>query len=265
MGVDGSGMAVPAARARSPLPPSQAVRYTIYMSVRSLGTHMLRVGAQEVPVDLAVHPRARRMTLRLDTARGRLRLTLPPGVAEADALRFAERQQVWLRRTLAGLPSPVPFRDGASVPVLGVTHVIRHRPDARRGVWRSDGAIQVSGPADHLPRRVRDFLKREARAEIVQRAEPLARAVGRGHGRITVRDTSSRWGSCNAKGDLSFSWRLVMAPEAVLQYVIAHEVAHLRHMNHGPQFWTLTRWLVDDVETPKAWLRRHGAELMRYG
>jgi hypothetical protein len=235
------------------------------MSLQHLGTQMLRVDAREVPVDLAVHPRARRVTLRLDQARGRLRLTLPPGMPEAEALRFAERQQAWLRTRLAALPEQVPFAPGAEVPVLGAPHTIRHRPEARRGVWRTTGTIEVSGPAEHLPRRVRDFLKREARAEIGRRAGPLAAAVGRRHGRITIRDTASRWGSCTARGDLSFSWRLVMAPEAVLHYVVAHEVAHLRHMNHGPQFWALVDRLVDDVERPKAWLRRYGATLMRYG
>jgi hypothetical protein len=226
---------------------------------------MLRVDAREVPVELALHPRARRITLRVDKARGTLRLTLPPGVSQAEGLSFAGRQQAWLRRRLSELPAAVPFADGAQVPVLGVPHTIRHEPGARRGVWRAGGTIHVSGEAAHLPRRVGDYLKREARREIVARAGPLAVRVGRRHGRITVRDTSSRWGSCSAKGDLSFSWRLVLAPEHVLQYVVAHEVAHLRHMNHGPRFWALVDQLVDGVDTSKAWLRHHGPALMRYG
>jgi predicted metal-dependent hydrolase len=235
------------------------------MSLQSLGTQMLRVDAREVPVELALHPRARRITLRVDKVRGTLRLTLPPGVSQSEGLRFAGRQQAWLRRRLSELPQAVPFADGAQVPVLGELHTIRHVPGARRGVWREAGEIRVSGAAAHLPRRVRDYLKREARREIAQRAAPLARQVGRPHGRITLRDTASRWGSCSAKGDLSFSWRLIMAPERVLQYVVAHEVAHLRQMNHSPRFWALVDQLMDDVETPKAWLRRHGASLMRYG
>jgi predicted metal-dependent hydrolase len=226
---------------------------------------MLRVDAREVPVELALHPRARRITLRVDKARGTLRLTLPPGVSQSEGLRFAGRQQAWLRRRLSELPQAVPFAEGAEVPVLGEAHTIRHVPGARRGVWRAHGAIYVSGAGEHLPRRVRDYLKAEARREIAQRAAPLARQVGRPHGRITIRDTASRWGSCSAKGDLSFSWRLILAPERVLQYVVAHEVAHLRQMNHSPRFWALVDQLVDDAETPKAWLRHHGASLMRYG
>ena len=235
------------------------------MSLQPLGTQMLRVDAREVPVDLALHPRARRITLRVDKARGTLRLTLPPGVSESEGLRFAARQQAWLRRRLAELPQAVPFADGAQIPVLGEPHRIRHAPDARRGVWRAGGEIWVSGEADHLARRVRDYLKREARREIGARAAPLAAQIGRRHGRITIRDTASRWGSCSARGDLSFSWRLILAPDRVLQYVVAHEVAHLAQMNHSPRFWAVVDRLIDDVETPKAWLRRHGGSLMRYG
>lgn len=226
---------------------------------------MLRIDARELPVDIAVHPRARRMTLRVDKGSGRLRLTLPPGVSRDDGLSFIRRQEGWLRQRLAELPEAVPFADGTLLPILGFDHRVRHRPDTRAGVWRSAGEIHVSGQAEHLPRRLTDFLKKEARAEITPRAHALAKEVGRPVGRITLRDTSSRWGSCSSRGDLSFSWRLILAPETVLHYVVAHEVAHLRHMNHGPRFWHLVDTLVDDVETPKRWLRHNGARLMRYG
>jgi hypothetical protein len=235
------------------------------MTRSAASTQMLRIDARELPVDIGVHPRARRITLRLDKTSGRLRLTLPPGVSEREGLRFAARQEGWLRRRLAELPQAVPFVDGAELPILGVPHRIVHRPEARRGVWRAAGELHASGQAEHLPRRIRDFLKAEARREIAPRAHELADRVGRPVGRITLRDTVSRWGSCSARGDLSFSWRLVLAPESVLHYVVVHEVAHLRHMNHGAQFWALVDRLMDDPETPKAWLRRHGASLMRYG
>jgi len=235
------------------------------MTASAPAAQMLRLDTRELPVDIAVHPRARRMTLRVDKGSGRLRLTLPPGVSREEGLRFVQRQEGWLRRRLAELPEAVPFADGAVLPILGVDHEVRHRPDARRGVWRADGVIHVSGQAEHLPRRLTDFLKREARGEIAPRAQALAERIGRPVGRVTLRDTASRWGSCSSRGDLSFSWRLILAPEPVLHYVVAHEVAHLRHMNHGPRFWALVDQLVDDVDTPKHWLRRHGARLMRYG
>lgn len=236
------------------------------MSRRTPQTQMLRIEDRLLPVDVRTHPNARRMTLRVDRASGRLRLTLPPGVGVAEGLRFAERHDGWLRARLAELPARVPFADGAVLPVLGVDHVVRHRPDARAGVWCADGVIHVSGRDEYLPRRVRDFLKKEARGEIAPRVHDLAARVGRPAGRITLRDTSSRWGSCTARGDLSFSWRLIFAPEPVLNYVVAHEVAHLVHLNHGPRFWALVGELTDDdAAGPRRWLRRHGARLLRYG
>ncbi|WP_241503722.1 M48 family metallopeptidase [Ferruginivarius sediminum] len=226
---------------------------------------MLRIEDRELPVDVRTHPTARRMTLRVDRASGRLRLTLPPGVGVAEGLQFAERHRGWVRARLAELPDQVPFADGARLPILGDEHEVRHRPEMRAGVWREAGVIHVSGAGEHLPRRLRDFLRKEARTEIAPRVRDLATRVGRPAGRITLRDTSSRWGSCTARGDLSFSWRLIFAPEAVLHYVVAHEVAHLVHLNHGPKFWALVDELIDDVAGPRRWLRRHGAELMRYG
>jgi predicted metal-dependent hydrolase len=226
---------------------------------------MLRVEGRMLPVDVRTHPNARRMTLRVDRASGRLRLTLPSGVGITEGLRFAERHRGWVRARLAELPDQVPFADGARLPILGVEHEVRHRPEMRAGVWREGGVIHVSGASEHLPRRLGDFLKKEARTEITPRVRDLATQVGRPAGRITLRDTSSRWGSCTARGDLSFSWRLIFAPETVLHYVVAHEVAHLVHLNHSPSFWGLVDELIDDVAGPRRWLRRDGAELMRYG
>lgn len=226
---------------------------------------MLRLDGGELPLDLRVHPRARRITLRLDRMSGRLLLTLPPGVPPHQGLRFAERQGEWLRTRLAELPSRVPFADGAVLPLLGREHTVRHMPQTRRGVWRAAGEIRVSGRAEHLPRRVADFLKREARAAIVPRANAKAARLGRPPGRIALRDTVSRWGSCSPRGDLAFSWRLVLAPEPVLDYVVAHEVAHLQHMHHGPRFWALVARLTPEVAGPRRWLRENGARLLRYG
>jgi hypothetical protein len=148
---------------------------------------------------------------------------------------------------------------------LGQPHVIVHDPAARRGVWRDAGVIRVSGFAEHLPRRVRDFLKREARAMLTERAHDKAGRLDRPIARISLRDTRSRWGSCSSDGGLSFSWRLILAPEEVLDYVVAHEVAHLMHHDHGAKFWALVTDLTPSVDAPRQWLRAHGPELHRYG
>jgi len=225
----------------------------------------ITVGEAEVPLKLRQSRRARHLSLRLDPADDAVELTLPRGVALAEGLRFAEEKSGWLLTRLALLPPRVGFAPGAVIPYRGVEHVIEHRPAARRGVWREAGLIAVSGELAYLPRRLRDWLKREALRLLRERTEAKATALGRALGRVAVRDTTSRWGSCAAGGAIHFSWRLVLAPDWVLDYVVAHEVAHLVHAHHGPRFWRLVATLTPEVEASCAWLRRHGERLLRYG
>ncbi len=196
---------------------------------------------------------------------GAVRLVLPRRTPLRQGLDFAEDKAGWILGHLDALPERVPFAAGAVLPLLGEEHVIRHDPDARRGVWRAEGTIWVSGQPEHLSRRVHDFLKVEARREMSERARQKAAIVGRLVKRLSLRDTTSRWGSCSADGNLSFTWRLILAPEAVLDYVVAHEVAHLKHMNHGPRFWALVDRLTGDVARSRRWLRERGDRLLRYG
>lgn len=224
----------------------------------------------EIAVPARRSARARRMLLRVDPARGGPELVLPPGARRDAAEAFARQHLGWLRARLAHLPKRIGFVDGAVVPILGQDHRIRHRPDQRGGVWRiedPDGTVElhVSGGGDHLARRTTDFLKAEARRVIAPQAKAHAATLGRRVGRVTVRDTSSRWGSCSSRGDLSFSWRLVLAPERVLDYVVAHEAAHLVEMNHSERFWRVVEGLMPDYSRPRAWLKRHGAILHAYG
>jgi predicted metal-dependent hydrolase len=152
------------------------------------------------------------------------------------------------------------------VPVLGVPHRIRRSLDlSAPPVMIAGGEIRVRGDPLHIPRRVRDHLAALAHNELARRARPLALRIGRKIGRVSVRDTKSRWGSCAASGNLSFSWRLIFAPEPVIEYVVAHEVAHLAEMNHGPRFWRLVESLSPNNTRPRAWLDRHRAELLSYG
>jgi predicted metal-dependent hydrolase len=223
----------------------------------------------EVPVRIST--RARRLSLKVDPARGAPELVLPPGVSRSQAESFVTRNVVWLENRLARLPDAIPFTDGTTIPLLGVDHRIRHAPELRGAVRRiecpDDGLphLAVSGGADHLARRLTDWLKREARRELSDRARFHAEQLGRKPTRISVRDTRSRWGSCSSTGALSFSWRLILAPEHVLDYVCAHEAAHLIEMNHSGRFWALCDGLVENMDMSRAWLKRHGATLHRYG
>jgi len=225
----------------------------------------LAVSGLPAPLELRESPRARRLTLRVDPARGIIQLVVPAGLAEHEAVRFAGRHAAWVRARLATLPVARPFADGATVPVLGRDHVIRHDPAVRGAGRRADGEIVVGGQPEHTARRVRDLLIAEARRRLTERAHALAAQLGTKVKGITVRDTRSRWGSCSAAGRLNFSWRLILTPESVFDYVVAHEVAHLCEMNHSPRFWTQVARLTAEAGPARAWLRRHGAELLRFG
>lgn len=229
----------------------------------------LRFDGLELPIRLKVHPRACRIVLRVDPQDAAIDLVVPRGVRLAEAVEFARSKGDWIRRRLAALPPRVPFVDGSRIPVLGQERTIRHRglrcATARGVVWLEPGELHVVGEDAHLPRRISDWLKRHARDDFTRRAEVYAARTGRPVRRVTVRDTRSRWGSCAVDGSLSFSWRLVHAPDFVIDYVVAHEVAHLCEMNHGRRFWDVVAGLVPDTARPRAWLRDKGGTLLRYG
>jgi predicted metal-dependent hydrolase len=220
----------------------------------------------EVPVSIRISERARRVGLRLDPAERRVELVLPRGVSERTGLQFLAAKRAWVAARLEALPQAVPFVEGAVLPLLGVPHRIRRELNpAAPPVKIVAGEIRVRGDPAHLARRVRDHLVAAAQAEVVRRARPLAARIGRDVTRISVRDTRSRWGSCSGRGGLSFSWRLIFAPEPVLDYVVAHEVAHLVEMNHGPRFWALVERLAPGSAEPRAWLKQHRNRLLAYG
>ncbi|MCW8862940.1 MAG: M48 family metallopeptidase [Rhodospirillales bacterium] len=226
---------------------------------------LIDIDGRDVPLRLRWNGRARNMTLRIELRTGGAVVTLPAGVPASEGKAMARRKAAWLKSRLDGLPENIPFGDGASVPLLGRERTIRHVGGYRGRVMAHDDAIHVPGRIEHLPRRLRDWLRAEAKRELSTRVVRHAGVLGVRPGRVTVRDTRSRWGSCAPNGNLSFSWRLVLAPEDVMDYVVAHEVAHLVAMNHGPRFWAVVKGLVPDVEGPRRWLREHGARLHRYG
>jgi hypothetical protein len=205
------------------------------------------------------------MTLRLDAKGDLAKLVIPKGTSIREGLAFAEKEKHWLTARMGEKAAPVCFEDGAQIPLFGGPHQIRHLPDAKRGVWLEGNVIWVSGKSEHLSRRVLDFLTRVARTEVVSLVRSKAEQIDKKPGRIAIRDTSSRWGSCSSKGDLNFSWRLVLAPPFVLDYVVAHEVAHLVEHNHSPRFWRLTESMSEHVEAANRWLKQNGRDLWRYG
>lgn len=218
------------------------------------------------PLAIRVNLRARRMSLRVDAATRTIELVLPRGTGAEQGVRFVNAHRGWIAARLDALPVPIRFEEGAIVPVLGQPHRIRHDPN-RVGppVVIGDGEIRVRGAPEFVARRVRDHLAHLAGREFAARARGFAAQIGKRVARITVRDTKSRWGSCSTAGNLSFNWRLVFAPEPVIDYVVAHEVAHLAEMNHGPRFWKVVAVLVGDHAGPRGWLKRHRNRLLSYG
>lgn len=225
---------------------------------------LLRIEGRAVEVNVRLNPRARRLIVKVHPSTGEISVVAPSQRALDRAMDFARGQSDWIAAQLSRVPAVVPLEVGATVPLRGQDHIVRPGESGRGAVWLEDGTIRVAGQPAHHSRRLLDFLKREAKKELEARAFHHASRLGLKPTRITVRDTASRWGSCSISRSLSFSWRLILAPSYVLDYVVAHEVAHMREMNHGPKFWRLVDGLVGDPRRPQKWLHDHGAGLHRY-
>jgi predicted metal-dependent hydrolase len=218
---------------------------------------------------------ARRFTLRVRAATRDVVLTMPPRGSIAGARSFVERHAAWIGARLERLPEPKAFDGGEIIPIRGVNHRIVERPRRRGNVWIEpvDRAVAdsklpllcVGAEPAHVARRIKDFLIHEARRDLEAAVARHAAKIGVKPRKISLRDTTSRWGSCSSTGALNFSWRLILAPSYVLDYLAAHEVAHLVHMNHSPSFWKVLGKLSSQVERAEAWLKAHGAGLLRFG
>lgn len=196
-------------------------------------------------------------------------LTMPRRASLKDATEFAQRNAAWVGARLRRLPEQVILADGAIFPLRGRSTRIVHAPGSRGVAWQAErgdeSLLYVTGQAPHVPRRVGDWLKVQARKDIEAAVALYAERLSCPPPRFALRDTTTRWGSCSGSGSLNFSWRLVLAPPEVLSYLAAHEVCHLRHMNHSARFWKLCRSICDETEFAEAWLKAHGADLHRYG
>ena len=247
-----------------------AFRALLYRRPTEPRTIAVKIGAAIYPIQLRRHRRARRYTLRIHPSRREAILTMPPRGNLIEAKDFAQRHGAWIAARLGGLPKAAPFSHGASIPLRGIPHRIVHRAGERGTVWpetRDSGEkiLCVAGGIEHVDRRVHDFLKRQARAALTEASHRYAEVLGVKVKRLTIRDQSSRWGSCTSAGALSFSWRLILAPPYVLDYLAAHEVAHLVEMNHSARFWKVVARICPATERAKRWLDTHGNDLHRYG
>lgn len=225
----------------------------------------IAVAGRRLPLTIREHPRASRMTLRIEPGGGALKLSVPKGMSDGEIDRFLQRHHGWLSTRLKSLPKPSCVEEGGTIPIRGVAHRIERtgklRGVSETGTSNGEAVLYVGGAAEHLGRRVVDFLKKQARTDLEAAVARHTAELGRKATAIQVKDTKSRWGSCSSTGRLSFSWRIVMAPDHVLDYLAAHEVAHLQEMNHSARFWALCRKLCPGTDKAKAWLKKNGSGL----
>ncbi|WP_026615266.1 M48 family metallopeptidase [Ensifer aridi] len=225
----------------------------------------IEVAGKVLPLTIRQNARATRMTLRIEPGGRALKLTIPTGLPDREVNAFLTRHQGWLMTKLARFSGESELEHGGTILIRGVAHRIE-RTGRLRGLTEAvvvddEAVLRVGGAEEHLRRRVADYLKREARGELERLVGVYAGRIGRRARSLSLKDTRSRWGSCSAEGDLSFSWRIAMAPPKVIAYLAAHEVAHLQEMNHGPDFWALCERLCPDAKNAKHWLKRNGTML----
>ena len=212
--------------------------------------------------------RARRLILRIDEALGLPILTLPARTSITQGEEFLRRNIEWLEERFRLLAPPTPFADGSVFPLRGTPCRIVSRRG--RGIVTLERRAEkfvlfVPGEPEFMARRVTEWLRREARRDLERAVARYAKALGKTPAGLRVGDPKSRWGSCSSKRVLTFSWRLVLAPPSVLAYLAAHEVAHLKEMNHGDKFWALLTQLHPNHEAARAWLNKSGIGLAAVG
>lgn len=210
--------------------------------------------------------RARVLRLRVDPRTGAISLTVPKRVSQRRALAWAAGQRSWIETALAEIPAAVPIAPGSDVPLYGLKHLLDWRAEVGRTPRVEDGRITLGGPIESLAPRLLRWLRRHARETLDRETREFAAKAGAKVASIGVGDPVSRWGSCSAKGAIRYNWRLILAPEWVRRATVAHEVAHLVHLNHGKAFHALVASLLEaDPRPARLWLRREGASLHRFG
>ncbi|EIE52791.1 zinc metalloprotease [Salipiger aestuarii] len=219
-------------------------------------------GNPAITITLRRSAQARRLSLRLSQIDGKVTLTMPRRLPEREAIGFLREKESWLRGHLDARGADVPIAIGAVIPVEGALLTIAS--GSGRGVGIGGGVIEVPGAPDRVASRLQGWLRTLARERLAEASDRHAAALGRPYARLTLRDTRSRWGSCTHDGGLMYSWRLIMAPPEVLDYVAAHEVAHLAEMNHSAAFWAVVERLYGDWRAARGWLRDEGGGLHRY-
>lgn len=220
--------------------------------------------ALDFDIKIIKSARAKKLTLRIDFKEHIPVLTIPNRCSSKRAVDFVEIHRQWIENCLQKLPTTKQFENGEKVSVLGQMLTICHAPQLRRGVFIEDNILYVSGELDFLHRRIKDYIKKQAKLEFYKRSKILADSLNCELNDVTIKDTKSRWGSCSSINNINYSWRIALAPQEVFEYLIAHEVAHLKHQDHSSRFWKCVSELYPKAEAGKTWLKQHSKELYLY-
>ena len=232
--------------------------------VDPLPSHLLIKG-RSVPLLVREMPQARRLTLRWKAEKeGQVILTAPPSFSKRSLQGFVEKSMPWLEEQMAKSLPKVVCHHGMTLTVFGKDYEVRHKPSSALHTWWGEDYLLIHSPPEKLGVCIRKTLQQAAYQFLQEKTHAYASKVDKAVNHITLRDTRSRWGSCTAQGNISYSWRLVFAPQDVAAYVCAHEVAHLAEMNHSPQFWKVVQKFCPDYKNLRRWLRQNGKELFRY-
>jgi predicted metal-dependent hydrolase len=248
--------------------PKSGASEPFEMTTKALEHNQARLKTISTRLSLKVSKRARRMTLRLDPDTRQMHLIVPQRTDFNYAFNFAEQHRRWIREKLSSLPKPVPYADGTILPFFGRDHyleIVRDRDLRATKIEIKNRIMTVETNLTDASMRIERHLRVWVRDELEILAQEKADMIRRRVAQVRVRETKSRWGSCAEDGNLSFSWRLIFAPREVIDYVVAHEVAHLVHFDHSPAFWRLCDRLAVDSDSAQTWLKTHGQSLMRYG
>jgi predicted metal-dependent hydrolase len=236
----------------------------IWSIISSTDSSELLVG--DTPVRLKVSARARKMRLSVDPRTRIVLLTVPRRTSRRNALAWASGHRAWIEKALADIPPEAPFAPGAIVPLYGLPHRIDWEPARPRRIERGEGRLLLGGPRDGLELRLLRWLKAHARDLLSHETREFGAKAGVMPSRVGIGDPVSRWGSCSSGRAIRYSWRLILAPDFVRRATVAHEVAHLVHLNHGPAFHALVGELLGaDPKPARAWLKREGGALHRFG
>ena len=238
------------------------------MSVNHITRTEINIGERPAPLVVRVNRRAKHLILKVDPYAGEILVTAPTKRTVGEAIAFAKERAGWIESQLDDALRTRPFTENMVIPFLGQPHVIRRSGGPRapvRIILDPTVSIHVGGDEAHLNRRLTDWMKREARTALTERVDRFCTILDKKRRVIRIRDTRTRWGSCSSDGALSFSWRLIMAPPEILNYVAAHECVHLIHMNHSPAFWRRVASLGVDPRAAENWFNKNGAALFSYG